>query len=273
MGRAGTHGPPFSLEALNASPIFAPLRAVGECLEWEQGRIPCPEAFNACAKELGLAERYGFRFVPPCDDDLSFESRIAQRREIECRPDSLHDVFNALTWLTFPRIKLAINELQASEFTPGRRSVLGNMLAHFEECGVVVLCSNPHLGELLKAFRWKELFVAHRDQVVRDMAVLVYGHGLYAKALRPYIGLTGHAIIVDVPPEGLDRSDDSIVEAGDLAVAEILVSGDRVQKARDLAPLPILGVPGWHPGNEASSFYDDASYFRNGRRQAAPDLD
>ena len=270
MGCAGAHGRgeglPFSLKALNASPIYAPLRAPATCLKWEPGRFPSPEDYNACAVELGLAERYGFLFVPPSGDDLSYESRIAQRREIECRLDSWHDVFNALTWLAFPRIKLAINKLQGANRTPGERGDLGNMLAHFEECGVVVLSANPLLSEHLQAFRWKELFVDSRAEVERDLIFLVYGHGLYAKALTPYIGLTGHAIIVSADHGTLDRRDGSTTELVDRAVAEVLVSRDRYQRPRDLAPLPILGVPGWHAGNESASFYDDASYFRRGRR-------
>jgi hypothetical protein len=31
---------------------------------------------------------------------------------------------------------------------------------------------------------------------------------------------------------------------------------------RALAPLPVLGVPGWWPANEAPGFYDDAAVFR-----------
>jgi hypothetical protein len=38
---------------------------------------------------------------------------------------------------------------------------------------------------------------------------------------------------------------------------------------RELWPLPILGVPGWWAGNEQESFYDNTSYFRSGRNQAA----
>ena len=40
----------------------------------------------------------------------------------------------------------------------------------------------------------------------------------------------------------------------------------------ELAPLPVLGVPGWWAANEAASFYDNRDYFRPGRsRQAGTD--
>jgi len=34
----------------------------------------------------------------------------------------------------------------------------------------------------------------------------------------------------------------------------------------DLHPVPLLGVPGWHPDTADESFYDDRDYFRPGRR-------
>jgi hypothetical protein len=35
---------------------------------------------------------------------------------------------------------------------------------------------------------------------------------------------------------------------------------------RELAVLPVLGVPGWCRDNEREGFYDNADYFRSGRR-------
>jgi hypothetical protein len=29
-----------------------------------------------------------------------------------------------------------------------------------------------------------------------------------------------------------------------------------------MAPLPVLGIPGWYPGNSRADFYDDADHFR-----------
>lgn len=34
---------------------------------------------------------------------------------------------------------------------------------------------------------------------------------------------------------------------------------------RELAVVPILGVPGWHADNAREDYYDDADYFRPGR--------
>ena len=35
---------------------------------------------------------------------------------------------------------------------------------------------------------------------------------------------------------------------------------------RAFSPLPVLGVPGWWHANEDARFYDNAAYFREGRR-------
>ncbi|HQX67511.1 MAG TPA: DUF3025 domain-containing protein, partial [Ottowia sp.] len=35
-------------------------------------------------------------------------------------------------------------------------------------------------------------------------------------------------------------------------------------------PLPLLGVPGWWPANQAPAFYDDAEVFRPLRGAATP---
>ena len=40
--------------------------------------------------------------------------------------------------------------------------------------------------------------------------------------------------------------------------------------SRCFTPLPVLGVPGWWPENEAHSFYDDPQVFRPGRRRNGP---
>ena len=45
--------------------------------------------------------------------------------------------------------------------------------------------------------------------------------------------------------------------------------------AKPFAPLPVLGVPGWWPGNDLPDFYDDKTVFRPLRIQAGknPSID
>jgi hypothetical protein len=51
----------------------------------------------------------------------------------------------------------------------------------------------------------------------------------------------------------------------DAKIAEHLSDDRRVVATRELAVVPVLGVPGWHAGNEREEFYDDKDYFRPAR--------
>ena len=37
----------------------------------------------------------------------------------------------------------------------------------------------------------------------------------------------------------------------------------RFPSPQAMAPMPVLGVPGWHPDTGRESFYDDAAHFRS----------
>jgi hypothetical protein len=37
-----------------------------------------------------------------------------------------------------------------------------------------------------------------------------------------------------------------------------------------MAPMPVLGVPGWHPDTAREAFYDDPSHFRSKRLEKTP---
>ena len=67
---------------------------------------PAPDALAlaelATSLPVHTASGQVLRFVPPQDDGLGYEARIAVRGEVETRPDNWHDWFNGLVWLTFP---------------------------------------------------------------------------------------------------------------------------------------------------------------------------
>ena len=83
------------------------------------------------------------------------------------------------------------------------------------------------------------------------MQVIIFGHAIYEKLLSPYIGLTAKGIILDI-------TDKSRV---DIALAEYLLSLKEC-RAKDLQPLPLLGIPGWHALTATSTFYANENYFR-----------
>ena len=96
-------------------PWLSCVRAVGVELaradSWQQ-------ELNRRATELGLRNHRDLqiRFVPQAElpADTAYEAHISQTGHVPTR-DNLHDFFNALVWLTFPKIKVQLNLLQARE--------------------------------------------------------------------------------------------------------------------------------------------------------------
>ena len=194
----------------------------------------------------------------------SYERRVFETGELAVRSNDWHDLFNVLAWCVFPRAKAALNHRHVVEMereAPGRRGRARDALTQFDEDGVIVLSSAPELIELMRAFRWKELFWNRRAEALAHMRFLVFGHALYEKLLEPFIGVTGKAVLLDV----IAGFDDTAGTA-DHRVAEWIEAGMLASPA-DLQPLPVLGIPRWYGASLEASFYDNAAYFRPGRRR------
>ena len=213
-------------------------------------------ALNRAAATAGLRTESGKRlsFVPPGGRRGAYELRAHETGEIETRPESVHDWFNALCWLAFPRTKARINAMHAAEMPRegGRRGRLRDLLTIFDEGGAIVLCADDELNRLAREFRWKELFWAERERVRRSMRFVVLGHAVLEQALKPWLGITCKALFAR-PGEDPDH-----------AAAAWLASRAEGASPRDLAPLPVFGYPGWVE-NEREAFYDDERYFRQGK--------
>lgn len=198
------------------------------------------------------------RFVPEhqLPAGQAYEAHIAEQRQCPTR-DSLHDLFNGLTWLTFPRTKARLNFLQASEIARAgvgeRRGPLRDALTLFDENGAL-LQAPPALWHALEARNWQRLFVDLRGLWAQARLVL-FGHALQEKLQQPRKAITAH---VYRPQSALAL--DLTLPQWDEALAAELSAGHLAEKP--YCPLPILGVPGWHLPNENVSFYDDAHVFR-----------
>lgn len=243
---------------------------------------------NAMAEARGLALEGGMpaRFVDAARaGPLPYELAIAETGEVPTRtegPGMVHDWFNALCWLRWPAMKARLNRLQAEairaqpESLAGRRGALRDAITLFDESGALFVAADGGAIARLRDFDWPGLFATRREAFAARVRVLVVGHALLEKLQSPYKAICAHALPV-APPVGaspdravaLDRAgggDD--LDRLDAAVAATL---DVRTLARDrLAPLPLLGIPGWWPGNEDPAFYNDASVFRQGRRRSSP---
>lgn len=236
------------------------------------GRIDL-ESLNRLAAARGLRTESGLplRFVDANEVRSSaYERVIHERGEVPTRlagPGMLHDWFNAMAWLAWPRTKARLNRLQsdalaACDERASRRGALRDAATLFDESGVLFVCSDPALVDALRRFDWRALFVEGRDRFRATARVHLIGHGLGEKLLAPYKALCAHAWIVEAAP---DAPVDAL--AGDAldAAASAQLQLDTLRPAA-LCPLPLLGVPGWWPGNVDATFYDDAQVFRAGRR-------
>jgi hypothetical protein len=175
---------------------------------------------------------------------------------VETRSESRHDLFNALAWLAFPLTKARINALHAVHIPAeaGRRGRFRDLLTIFDEGGVLVSSSDPATAELVRGFRWKELFWEKRARLASTARFMVLGHAVLEQAIEPWPGITCKAIFVDSHGDP------------DAQAARWLSALPADATPRELAALPIFGFPGWFPGNDQAGFYDDTRYFRPFRR-------
>jgi Protein of unknown function (DUF3025) len=254
--------------------IFAPLNPAVAKLPGDRW----PDCADLSALAEGLANSRGrpLRFVAPrapADRDRRhYEMHIAETGEVETRPSNWHDLFNALVWITFPRAKAAINAQHAAILEERgaeesrHRSPERDALTLFDEGGVIVASSSPELLRLVVDFEWKELFWNRRAELQARMRFFAFGHALFEQALEPYIGMVAKTVFVPAGEFFFMLPPDSQAAQADALLAAHFASRTRFHSPKAMAPMPVLGVPGWHFAAQDETFYDDASHFRSKSR-------
>jgi Protein of unknown function (DUF3025) len=200
-------------------------------------------------------------------DGLHYEQRIAERRQIATRERNWHDLLNAMIWMRFPSVKSALNARQVAGIRsagPKTRTRAQYALTHFDEAGVIVVLRDETLLPLWDAHDWHGLFWRERN-AWRDGRIdaIVFGHALLEHALKPGQLLVGKTIAVVVQSGKVENAASLAVDR----VASAIASGDLLNDPQDLRPLPLSGIPGWHPDNENDDFYSHAPCFRPLRAQ------
>ncbi len=271
----------FKRDMFLQSPIFAPLLPVIASLKSEG--FPALEELNAllAAHRSVISVQNGkvLCFVEQGAGRLAFEQQYEPRcyltGEVQTRQDNLHDLFNALVWLSFPKAKAAINARHYHALTAAA-SASAIVLQHsqrgatrdtntlLDESGVIVACADDELAGLLRNFNWKELFWQERERVRSRMGFFVLGHGLYEKALNPYIGMTGQGVLLAVEAAFFGWTNVQQLVHLDTLLARYVA--DHCRSTRELSPVPLLGVPGWTAENDSATYYDNTGYFRPARR-------
>ncbi len=258
---------------LQASLIFEPLYDVGRYLERLRNWPSLEDLNNQLNNRTQLIKTVSGHPINYVSQDVAvdvfakrYEPRIYLEGEIQTRTQNWHDLFNALVWLTFPCAKAMLNqqhyrallqELQANET---RRGPLRDAVTLFDESGVVVVSSHTRLSQMLRDFEWKALFWEQRALLGAHMKFFIFGHGLYEKALNPYIGMTGKGVVLNVGADFFSQSLRKQLQEIDVMLVDFI--GQDLSVSTDLTPVPVLGYPGWSLDNSDSRYYDNHCYFR-----------
>lgn len=178
----------------------------------------------------------------------AYEAFIARTGTVPTR-DNLHDLLNGLIWLHQPALKRRLNQLQAADIAQRgigpTRGALRDALTLFDEHGALWPDAPPLLAQALAARDWTALFITHRA-LWSGAGVEVFGHALLEQlASAPRKGLTAF-----------------------VALGNPLAWSPAQWAAKPFLPLPVLGIPGWWPGNEDPAFYTDTKVFRPQRLNA-----
>jgi Protein of unknown function (DUF3025) len=227
-------------------------------------------AFNAGAAGLGLRNARGLalRFVPQEElpEGRAYEEFIGETGCVPTR-ENLHDFFNALVWLTFPRIKRQLNALQAAQIglagVGKSRGPARDGATIFDENSALLVVRESGDGQALvdalRDHRWHEALHARRAMFGAHAQVWLFGHALMEKLVAPRKAITAHTWVVIAHDDYFSLAHDARRAWIDGHVAGMLAG--EVLSTACFTPLQVLGVPGWWDGQD-EAFYLDTSVFR-----------
>jgi hypothetical protein len=201
------------------------------------------------------------------EDGLHYEVRIHEQGRIATRADNWHDLFNALMWMERRELKCAVNAAYVREAAAPRtapRTRPQCALTHFDEAGAVVILRDAALLAPWDAHDWHGLLWRDRARWTAGATLVIFGHALLEHQLLPRATTVAKCVVVtgDVAPAAARR-----------LVADRIDAGQLLCDPGELRPLPLAGMPGWHPDNAHEDFYREAACFRPlrpGRRYPPP---
>jgi hypothetical protein len=234
-------------------------------------------ALNRHAAAIGLINhnhqpvRFVAQDVLPAGS--AYEAFIHATGNVPTR-DNLHDLFNALVWLTWPATKAQLNHLQATQIasqaivaTNGVRGATRDAVTLFDESAAILAVSDNSDGDALidalRQHRWTALFVTERERFTSRATPMLFGHAIMEKLVNPYKAITAHTLICRVQPAFHTLNVHQQRAQLDAQVAGQV--GQTGLQASQFTPLPVLGVPGWWPQQDIQ-FYSDTSVFRPPRK-------
>lgn len=251
------------------APWLAQLRKLGQ---QAHALVQCgatvANALQQVAAAHGLLQGWQFVDQQQLPAGQAYEAFIRNQRCIPTR-DNLHDFFNGLIWLHWPRLKPQLNALQAGEIerqgVGAQRGRLRDSVTVLDENGGLLVAPQT-LCDALREKRWQDLFVHQRD-LWAQARFFPIGHALLEKLVQPRKAITAHVICMPLehgsPPINAMTAADGWLSEQVLSVSCNLAN-------KPYLPIPILGIPGWCDQNQNFSFYDDSLVFRAPRTAQTP---
>ena len=243
-----------------AHPVFAHLhddqRGMCRSKDW-----PEMAALNALWQAPVNAGGHRFHFVDQdaLRDEMHYEQRITHTGAIATRARNWHDLFNAFIWMRYPAIKQALNARQVADIAqvgPKQRTRGQCALTQFDEAGAVLRLHDAALLSAWDAHDWPYLFRNWADAEQRGVVQLwLFGHSLFEHALTPAIALVAKALVIDA--SGMLKDEDMAFH-----IAEGIAAGALLNDPQELRPIPLTGIPGWHPEHGAEDFFTRVPCFR-----------
>lgn len=250
-----------------SAPWLAPYRELGQVLvasaDW-RGEL------NRLARLADIRNFQGrpVRFIAQeaLPDGVPYEAHIGLTGEVPTR-ENLHDFFNGLVWLHFPRAKARLNQLQfeqlrregigeAGEFKVGNaRGKLRDAATIFDENAALIVTGKRALVESLREHCWTEVLLQRREEFLSDCTVLLFGHALLEKLASPYPAICAHCF--ELRLASAESASRTLLEVDALCATAV----DGALGTKDFFPLPVLGLPGWWLGQDAD-FYSNTAVFR-----------
>ena len=237
-------------------PWYDSVRPAFARLDMARGTV---DALNAAAGNAPVS------FVPQSalPEGLAYEEFIGATGCVPTR-DNLHDFFNGLVWLTFPKIKKQLNTLQSAQIArdgvgKSRGPARDGATIFDENCALLVMRGELALVDDLRAHAWHRALFEQRAHFGSDAQVWLFGHALMEKLVAPRKAITAHTRVVVADDAYFALDWDGQRAWIDEHVARELAGSD--MNTACFTPLPVLGVPGWWDGQD-ESFYADATVFR-----------
>ncbi len=215
--------------------------------------------------------------------EMGYEERVYKKGIISTREKNWHDLFNAFIWLLFPKTKILLNDLHMQELKKQagkKRTSCRDAITHIDESGIIIASSDITLLEALKNHQWQDVFVNSRNiwsintrlntdsnnssnnNNIKKIGAFVFGHGMYEKAFKPFIGFTGKAYCLKVDNNFYQQDKITQYHQLDQLLSDDIKEKKSLSDSSHLSPLPILGIPGWADENQLPEFYENKNYFR-----------